>query len=104
MQEACLQQLDEIAVQQGSAQLPHITCCTLTQLLSCTADMGHVLEEPLQLVVLLLPGNKFCKTSVVAKSLLFNAAEQAFQVYICHFTNNAADRKTLIFFCCFAEF
>ena len=36
MQETCLQQLNEVAVQQGGAQLPDITGCTLTQLLPCT--------------------------------------------------------------------
>ena len=36
MQEACLQQLDEVAVEQRGAQLPHIPCCALAQLLACT--------------------------------------------------------------------
>lgn len=36
MQEACFQQLNEVAVEQGGAQLPHIPCCALTQLLACT--------------------------------------------------------------------
>jgi hypothetical protein len=50
--------------------------------------MGHVLQEPLQLVT--LPGNNFCKASVVAKSLLVNTAEQAFEVSTGHNTSNAA--------------
>ena len=35
MQEACLQQLDEVTVQQRRAQLPYVTCCALAQLLTC---------------------------------------------------------------------
>lgn len=41
MQEAGLQQLDEVAVEQGSAQLPHIPCCALTQLLTCAQMHTH---------------------------------------------------------------
>ncbi len=37
MQEACLQELDQVAVEQGGAQLSHISCIALAQLLTCTA-------------------------------------------------------------------
>lgn len=40
MQEACLQKLDEVTVEQRSTQLPHIPCIALTKLLACTADLG----------------------------------------------------------------
>ena len=39
MEEASLQKLDEVAIEQGGAQLPHITCIALAQLLSCIIGM-----------------------------------------------------------------
>lgn len=41
MQEARLQQLDEVAVEQGGAQLPHIPGRALAQLLTYTHNSHH---------------------------------------------------------------
>ena len=45
MQETCLQQLNEVAVQQGGAQLPDVTGCALTQLLPCTQILFLLLAD-----------------------------------------------------------
>lgn len=53
MQESCLQQLDQVTVKQGGAQLPYIPSCALAQFLAYTQHMylpdvctdGHFFEE-----------------------------------------------------------
>ena len=48
MQEACLQQLNEVAVEQRGAQLPHIACCALTQLFTYTPIIADALLRSCQ--------------------------------------------------------